>query len=133
MNKIKTRFWLSLITVLAFFAPLVAVFAVEQIKNSTQLAQEQENYLASLSASDEARAQYYQNVEAKKSALQKTMADAKAQYDALMKDQPAQVAAHTQSQTQTTTQPVTLQKIVQPSSSSSSTSQPKSTRKTKTS
>lgn|GEM_PF-6204744 len=130
----KTRFFLSIFTVLAFFAPFAAVVVVEHSKSAAKLAEAQAEYMNTLSAADQARQQYSQNIEAKKAEQLKIMADAQAQYAALLKDQPNQIAAHQTTTTVTTNQPVTVKKPVQSSAvASAPKTAPKTTRSTKTS
>lgn len=135
MSKIRNRFWLTLFSLFSFLGYFGAVFATEHTKQATQIAEAKAMYLRDKSTADEARYQYYQDVTQKKTDLKQAMADAQAQYDQLLKDQPGIVAKHQTTQTITTQVPVTTEatKPSTASKKSSNTSSSTSTRKTKTS
>lgn len=127
----KTRVWLSIITVLAFFIPLMTIVVVEYAKNASQIAASRKAYLSNLEVTNEERAKYYENIEAQRKTYIESMDAAKAQYETLLQDQPAQVKAHQTTKVETVNQPVVVQKKVTVPASTSS--KPKSSRSTKTS
>lgn len=129
----KTRVWLSVITVLAFFVPLMTIVAVEYAKNASQIAASRKEYLSNLEVTNEERARYYENIEAKREEYAESMNTAKAQYETLLQDQPAQIKSHQTTKLETVSQPVVVKKKVTVPVGSSSSSKPSSTRSTKTS
>lgn len=129
---------------MAFFVPFTAILAVENGKRAEKIAREQREYLEAQKAIEQSRYQYYLDIAEHKNNLKRSMADAKTQYEQLLKDQPALIGQHQKQVTQTTVQPVVTEKVVKPattaeksssssSSSSAISSKPKSSAKTKTS
>lgn len=125
MSKTKNYLWISLFSIVSFIGYFVAVFASEHTKQVTQLAEIQARYLNQKSVAEGARYQYYQDVATRKAEFQASMAEAKAQYEQLLKDQPALVKAHQTQKTVTTQEPYTVKVTPAPA--------PKATRSTKTS
>lgn len=125
MSKTKHYIWISLFSVVSFVGYFVAVLASEHTKQITQLAEIEARYLNQKRASEDARYQYYQDVAKRKAEFQASMAEAKAQYEQLLKDQPAIVKEHQTQKTVTTQEPYTVKVTPTPS--------PKPTRSTKTS
>lgn len=130
MANIKARLFLSVMTLIAFLGPFAAVVAVENAKRVEQVSKEQEAAALAKKDADEARYQYYLGIAQRREDLRKAMADAKKQYEQLLKDQPGMIDANKQSVTQTIIEPVVTQKIVE---QPVTTTKPKSSSKTKTS
>lgn len=136
MPGIKTKITLALITVGAFFGPFVAIVAVENAKRVQKFSSEQEAYAAMKRETEAARYQYYLDLAERKNNLRQTMADSKAQYEQLLKDQPGLVKANQKTVTKTTLEPTVTKKVVEvpsTSKSSSSSSKPKASTSTKSS
>lgn len=130
MNTLKTRFFLFLFVVAAFTAPLTAVMAVEKSKRTESLATKEEEVAAAKKDMALARYQYYLDIDDRKNNLKQAMADAKAQYEKLLTEQPDHVKEKQTAVSQTTIQPVVTQKLVDQQVTSS---QPKTSTKTRTS
>jgi hypothetical protein len=135
MPGIKTKLTLALITAGAFFGPFVAIVAVENAKRVQKFSSEQEAYAAMKRETEAARYQYYLDLAERKNNLRQSMADAKAQYEQLLKDQPGLVKANQKTVTKTTLEPTVTKKTVEvpTTSKSSSSSKPKTSTKTKSS
>lgn len=139
MTNIKTRFFLILSVLAAFFVPFMAVVAIENMKRENTLLSNQEIAASAKKDEESARYQYYLSVAQQRDALKKAMADSKSQYDKLLKDQPQLIQDSQKTVTQTTVEPVVMQKVVSipdtavSASSASTASKPKSSAKTKTS
>jgi hypothetical protein len=140
MPGIKTKLTLALITAGAFFGPFAAIVAVENAKRVQKFSSEQEAYAAMKRETEAARYQYYLDLAERKNNLRQSMADAKAQYEQLLKDQPSLVKANQKTVTKTTLEPTVTKKVVEvpttsksSSSSSSSSSTPKTSTSTKSS
>ncbi|MDD5083539.1 MAG: hypothetical protein PHT88_01200 [Candidatus Moranbacteria bacterium] len=129
MITIGTRFFLTLSVLAAFFVPLMIVVALETSKQENKLILEQAAAASAKKDAQEARYRYYLGVAQQRAALNKSMADAKDQYEKLLKDQPQMVKDNQKTVTQTTVEPVTVQKVV----TSPVSTKPKSSSKTKTS
>ncbi len=133
MASIKTRFILTFITVLAFSGPFLVVAVLENTKKGIALSQDQEASIAAKNAADDARYQYYLGLAEQKDNLNKAMAEAKAQYEQSLSDQPQSIADNQKIVTQTTMEPVVTQQVVTVPVKSSVSSKPKSSAKTRTS
>ncbi len=138
MPGIKTKLTLALITAGAFFGPFVAIVTVENAKRAQKFTSEQEAYAAMKRETEAARYQYYLDLAERKNNLRQSMADSKAQYEQLLKDQPGLVKANQKTVTKTTLEPTVTKKVVEvpstsKSSSSSSSSKPKTSTSTKAS
>ena len=116
MANLKVRMVLGFLTLAAFFGPFMAVVAIENAKRDSKATREQELAIAAKKEADDARYQYYLSVTQQRDNLKQSMTDAKAQYEQLLKDQPALVQNKKKTVTQTTLEPVTSKKVVsQPS------------------
>jgi hypothetical protein len=135
MANIKARFFLTLLVLVAFFGPFIAVVAVENAKRESRLLSDQSIIASAKKDAEAARYQYYLGVTQQRDNLKQSMADAKAQYEQLLKDQPQKVQDNQKTVTQTTIQPIVVQKVVtQPVTTTTTTaSKPTSSAKTKTS
>lgn len=146
MTKIKTRIILFLFVITAFLGPFIAITTIEKAKRSDQLLAQEREAAAAQTEAAYARYQYYLEVSDRKTNLKQAMDESKAQYEQLIKDQPAMVKDKQTTVTQTVIKPVVTQKTVQQktatasskSSTSSNTStpapsKPKATTTTKTS
>lgn len=132
MANIKGRLFLSFVIVIAFFSPFLAVVAFEGMKREEQSFQDQTAAATAKKDAEDARYEYYLGVAGQQDNLKKSMADAKAQYDQLLKDQPQAIQDNQKTVTQTTVEPVVTQQVVsQPVKTTKS--KPKSSSKTKTS
>ena len=123
-KKFITRFLIITLAGVGFFGPFAAVVAVENGKRAEKIAAEQQSVEAE-------RFRYLADLDAQKGNLNQYMADAKAEYEALLKSQPNAISANQKQVSQTTTQPVVVKKTV--TKPSTTASKPKSSSKTKTS
>lgn len=129
MDKTKTRIILVLVSVIILGGSYFGVLATEQRKRSAGREVMVANVETALSESERLRQEYFANVEAKRAELKKSMEDAKAQYDALLKKQPALIDANKKG----VSVPVQKTVTVKAPTTTVSKSKPKSTRKTKSS
>ena len=123
-KKIITRFLIFTLAGIGFFGPFAAVVAVENSKKAEKIVNEQQE-------NEEARLQYLSDLAAQKAHLTQYMTDAKTEYEKLLQDQPALIAANQKQVDQKTTVPVVTKKAV--TKPATTTSKPKSSSKTKTS
>lgn len=138
MANIKVRFFITVLVLIAFVGPFMAVVALENAKRENKLMSDQEVAAAVKKDAETARYQYYMDVAKQRETLKQSMADSKSQYEQLLKDQPQMIQANQKTVTQTTTEPVVTQRVVnQPVTTTTAaapkTSAPKSSAKTKTS
>lgn len=135
MPGIKTKLILALITTGAFFGPFAAIVAVESAKKAQKFENEREAYATMRRETEAARYQYYLDLAERKNNLRQSMADAKTQYEQLLKEQSALVKANQKTVTKTTLEPVVTKKTVEVPTTvkSSSSSKPKSSSSTKSS
>lgn len=138
MSKFATRFVLLVFVLGAFIGPFVAIVTIEKSKRAEKLVAEQQSAAQAQKEAAAIRYQYYLDVNDRRNNLKQAMADAKTQYDELMKQQPALVKEKQTTINQTVIKPVVTQKLVEQkvtatNSSTSSTSKPKTSTKTKTS
>jgi hypothetical protein len=113
MNTLKTRFFLLLFVFAAFFGPFAAVIATEKSKRSESLAAKEEEIALARKEAAFARYQYYLDVQSKRNDLKQAMADAKIQYEQLLKEQPDLVKEKQTTTEQTVIKPVVTQKLVE--------------------
>jgi hypothetical protein len=132
MKKFITRFFLLLFALTAFIGPFVAIMTIEKSKRAEKIVVEERTAAQAEREAAVARYQYYLEVADRKNNLKEAMAEAKTQYEELLKAQPELVKAKQTTVTQTVIKPVTTQKVVEQTVTSSS-SKPKSSTKTKTS
>ena len=138
MSKFATRFILLIFVLGAFIGPFVAIVTIEKSKRAEKLITEQQNAAQTQKEAAAVRYQYYLDVNDRRNNLKQAMADAKAQYDELIKQQPSLIKEKQTTVSQTVIKPVVTQKLVEQkvttsSSSTTSTSKPKTSTKTKTS
>ncbi len=131
MKKFLTRFFLIAFALTAFIGPFVAVMTIEKSKRAEKIVVEERAAAQAEREAAVARYQYYLEVADRKNNLKEAMAEAKVQYEELLKTQPDLVKAKQTTVTQTVIKPVTTQKVVE--QTVQSTSKPKSSSKTKTS
>ncbi len=130
MKKIITRFLLFLFVIAGFFGPFITIITLEKFKREGELLAAQDAATAAQNAAAEARYQYYLDVNERKTNLKQAMLDSKAQYEQLIKEQPALINDQKTTTTKTTIKPVATQKVVQQKVTAP---KPKSSTKTKTS
>jgi len=135
MATFKTKIFLFLFVILAFLAPFAAVIAVEKSKRAEKLIKKQEEMAVAKKEIEQARYQYYLDINDQKNNLKQSMGESKAQYEQLLKDQPALIKEKQTTMTQTVIEPVATKKLVEQKvvSSPTSSSKPKSSTTTKTS
>jgi hypothetical protein len=129
MNTFKTRLFLSLFVLGAFFGPFAAVIATEKSKRAQDVAAKEEDIALAQKDAASARYQYYLDIQDRRNNLKQAMEEAKAQYEQLLKAQPELVKAKQTTIDQTVVQPVTTQKLVQ----QPVTTKPKTSSKTRSS
>jgi hypothetical protein len=132
MSTIKSKVVLFLFVTFAFFGPIAAVIALDKSRRAESIVAKQEEIAAAQRDAAQARFQYYSDITDRKNNLKEAMAEAKAQYEQLLKDQPGLVESKKTAVQQTIIKPVITQKLVTQQVSSSS-STPKSSTKTRTS
>lgn len=133
MGKFKVRFWLFVVTVLAFFLPFGAIITIEQGKRVEKISAELQAYAAAQEAARQAALEREQAIAAERQQSRQDMQQAKAQYETLLRDQAGAIAAHQSTQTTTVNEPIVVQQPAPKPASTTTTSKPKSTRTTKTS
>jgi hypothetical protein len=134
MKKFITRFFLLAFALAAFIGPFAAVMTIEKSKQAEKLVIEEQAAAQAEREAAVARYQYYLEVADRKGNLKDAMAEAKTQYEALLKAQPDLIKAKQTTVSQTVIKPVTTQKVVtQTVPSTTTSSKPKSSTKTKTS
>jgi len=139
MSKFTTRFILIIFVLGAFIGPFAAIVTIEKSKRAEKLVAEQQSAAQAQKEAATIRYQYYLDVNDRRNNLKQAMADAKAQYDELIKQQPGLVKEKQKTINQTVIKPVVTQKVVEQkvaatkSTSSTSAAKPKSSTKTKTS
>lgn len=126
MEKGKIRFIVVLISILGLSAVLFSVLYAEEGKRISRADRDRQAFLAEQQAIEQDRKRYFDEVAAKRSELRANMEASKAQYEELLKNQPAAIAKSQTTKTETVTVPVQT-KV------STSVSKPKSTRSTKSS
>lgn len=131
MNKVTLRIILVSFFLLLAGGSFFVVLAVEEDKRLAKVKAEQAQFLSNAREIEQARQAYLESVLQSRASSKEAMATAKAQYEALLKNQTSLIQ---QNQKQTTT---TVEQLVPVASSSNvsgtQTSKPKSTRTTKTS
>lgn len=133
MNKVVLRIIIVSFFLLLSVGSFFVVLAVEEDRRLAKTKIEQAQFLSNMNEIEQARKAYLESVAQSRDASRQGMATAKAQYEALLKDQPALIE---KSKKQTvTTVPVKQLVPVATSSNvkSTQTSKPKATRTTKTS
>jgi hypothetical protein len=90
----------------------VAIVAIEKVKQNEKLLRDQKEVAMVQSEAIAARYQYYLDVSDRKTNLKQAMDESKAQYDQLIKDQPALVKDKQTAVTQTVVKPVVTEKVV---------------------
>lgn len=131
MADMKKRLFLSIVVGGAFLSPFLAIVAFENAKRESQSFRDQMAAAAAKKDAEEARYEYYLGVAGQRESLRRSMAEAKSQYEQLLKDQTQMIRDNQKTVTQTTVEPVVTQKVVTRPPTASS--QPKSSSKTKTS
>lgn len=131
MNKISLRIILVSFFIILFGGSFFAVLAVEENNRLAKSQAAQEQFLNDVKALDQARQIYLNSIAESRTTSKADMATAKAQYEALLKNQPSLIQ---QNQKQTTKAVSQLVPVANSSNvSSTQTSKPAATRKTKTS
>ncbi|MDO8565865.1 MAG: hypothetical protein Q7S04_01600 [Candidatus Moranbacteria bacterium] len=100
MNKTGLRVILVSFFIVLFGGSFFSVLAVEENNRLAKSKANQEQFLSDVQALDRARQAYLESVLESRTASKEGMAVAKAQYEALLKNQPTLIA---QNQKQTTT------------------------------
>ena len=98
----------------------------EENRRLAQAAKRETEYLEEIRSIDSERKAYFESITTTRQDQLKAMEAAKAQYEALLKNQSAEVQAQTKATTQVVSKPVTKKETVQ-------VAKPKSTRKSKSS
>lgn len=129
MDKTKTRIILILISVIILGGSYFGVLATEQRKRLATRSAIQEDVVTSISEAERLRQEYFTAIEAKRAELRQSMDDAKAQYEALLKSQPALIDANKKG----VSVPVQKTVTVKAPTTTVTKSKPQSTRKTKSS
>ena len=126
MEKGKIRFIVVLISILGLSGVLFGVLFAEEGKRISRAERDRQTFLTEQEKVEQERQRYFDEVAAKRVELRATMETSKAQYEELLKNQPAAIAKSQTTKTETVTVPV--QKKV-----TTSVSKPASTRSTKSS
>ncbi|MDP2837790.1 MAG: hypothetical protein Q8O53_00735 [Candidatus Moranbacteria bacterium] len=124
MSLSPTKLVLFFFVLLAFFTPLTAVIAFEKTKRLQDQLAAEEAVVAARKEAKLARYQYYLDLYDHKNELQKTMANAKTQYEQLLADQPELMKSNQMMAKRTMFKPIAPHQM---------TTKPKSSTKTKTS
>lgn len=136
MDKTKTRIIVSLVSLIVFMTVFFGVLATEEKKRLTKLDQEaieRQEMIDSISATIEARKEYYARIAEQRAKLEQQMSEDKKRYEELLNNQPGIIASQKRQKTQVVEKvvPKTETVTVSGSSGSSSTqSAPKRTTKT---
>lgn len=137
MVNLKNRFVIVSAVAFTFFAPFAAIVTLEKIKSESAAFHEQELIATAKKDAQDARYQYYLGVADRRESLKQAMADAKAQYDQLIIDQPNLVKDNKKTVEKTVITPVVTQKVVSvpvtTTVNAPTASKPKASTKTKTS
>ena len=131
MPNLRTRLLIVFISLVAFAGPFAAVVAIKNIKQAEKSASEEEAYAAEKKGADAARYQYYLDLADRRNNSKTSMAQAKAEYERLLKDQPDLIKQGQHTVTQTTVEPVTTQQTI--TVPVTPTTKPKTSTKTKSS
>lgn len=126
MEKGKIRFIVILISMLGLSGVLFGVLYAEEGKRIARAEENRRTFLVEQQGIEQERKRYFDEVAAKRTELRAQMEASKAQYEQLLKNQPAAIAKSQTTKTETVTVPVQT-KV------STSVSKPKSTRSTKSS
>lgn len=124
------RLLIVFISLISFIGPFAAVVAVENAKRAEKVISDKQDYATMQKETEAARYQYYLDLAERRNTSKASMAEAKAQYEQLLKNQPDLIKQGQKTVTQTTVEPVTTQKVV---NVPVTTSKPKSSTKTKSS
>lgn len=134
MSKFATRFFLLVFVLIAFVGPFAAIVTLDKTKRAEKIIAEQRDAARAQKEASAIRYQYYLDVNDRRNNLKQAMQEAKAQYEQLIKDQPALVKEKQTAVTQTVIKPVVTQKVVEQKVPTTTTaSKPKSSSKTKSS
>ena len=126
MEKGKIRFIVVLVSILGLSGVLFGVLFAEEGKRISRAERDRQTFLAEQQAVEQERQRYFDEVAAKRVELRATMEASKAQYEELLKNQPAAIAKSQTTKTETVTVPVQTKVTT-------SVSKPTSTRSTKSS
>lgn len=126
MEKGKIRFIVVLISILGLSGVLFGVLFAEEGKRISRAERDRQTFLAEQEGIEQERQRYFDDVAAKRVELRATMEASKAQYEELLKNQPAAIAKSQTTKTETVTVPVQTKVTT-------SVSKPASTRSTKSS
>jgi len=133
MNKIVLRMILVSFFLLLSIGSFFVVLSVEADKRIAKTKDEQAQFLSNARAIEQARKAYLESIAQSRDASKQAMTTAKAQYEALLKDQ-ASLIEQNKKQTITTVPVKQLVPVATSSNvTSTQTSKPKATRTTKTS
>jgi ABC-type anion transport system duplicated permease subunit len=122
MGKIKLRFLFSLFVLIAFFGPFIAIIGIENNRRNAKISASQDQLSLAQAEATRARYQYYLEANAQKKNLAQAMAESKAQYEQLLKEQPTRIKEKQTTVSQNIIRPVVTQKVVQQKAATSSTS-----------
>ena len=126
MEKGKIRFIVVLVSILGLSGVLFGVLFAEEGKRISRAERDRQTFLAEQEEIEQERKRYFDEVAAKRVELRATMEASKAQYEELLKNQPAAIAKSQTTKTETVTVPVQTKVTT-------SVSKPTSTRSTKSS
>lgn len=129
MDKTKTRIILVLISVIILGGSYFGVLATEQKKRLASRYVAQEDLVTLMTEMERVRREYFVAVEERRAEFRQSMDSAKAQYEALLKEQPALIDANKKG----VTIPVKKTVTVEVPTTTVTKSKPQSTRKTKSS
>lgn len=129
MDKTKTRVILVLLSIIILGGSYFGVLATEEKKRLTSRMVIREDLATSITETERVRREYFVAVEEKRAELRQSMDSAKAQYDALLKEQPALIDANKKG----VSVPVKKTVTVEVPKTTVTKSKPQSTRKTKSS
>lgn len=126
MEKGKIRFIVILISILGLSGVLFGVLYAEEGKRISRAERNRQTFLAEQQQIEQERQRYFDEVAAKRTELRASMETSKAQYEELLKNQPAAIAKSQTTKTETVTVPVQTKVTT-------SVSKPAATRSTKSS
>ncbi len=126
MEKGKIRSIVVLVSILGLSGVLFGVLFAEEGKRISRAERDRQMFLAEQEEIEQERKRYFDEVAAKRVELRAAMEASKAQYEELLKNQPAAIAKSQTTKTETVTVPVQTKVMT-------SVSKPTSTRSTKSS
>lgn len=133
MKKFVTRFFLLTFALVAFIGPFAAIVSLDSTRRAERISKEQQEAAEAQKETAALRYQYYLDINDRRNNLKQAMEDSKAQYEQLLKDQPALVKEKQTTVTQTVIKPVATKKVVEQQVTTAKASKPKSSSKTKSS